>query len=268
MTSQNDHCAALSNIRICDFTGQLAGAGATRVLAAFGAQVIRVEDRLRQGQWDIFRGNGPWMDDRRGINLGGTFNNHNIEKLGVTLDMRKPKAKAVLEELISVSDAVTENFSKGVLDRWGLSYDEMIKIKPDIIYVSNCGFGHVGPYSEYKTWGPIVQAVSGLTFQSGLPDMPPAGWGYSYMNHTGGYLMAIALLMALYHRHRTGMGQWIDMSCTDGAAALNGPAILEYTVNGHPCADAQATPTATAAPTLRWPHMESTGVRETTTGLE
>lgn len=226
--------AALSNIRICDFTGQLAGAGATRILAAFGAQVIRVEDRLRQGQWDIFRGNGPWMDERRGINLGGTFNNHNVEKLGVTLDMRKADAKPILEELISVSDAVTENFSKGVLDRWGFSYDEMVKIKPDIIYVSNCGFGHVGPYSEFKTWGPIVQAVSGLTFQSGLPDMPPAGWGYSYMNHTGGYLMAIAILFALYHRHRTGDGQWIDMSCTDGAAALNGPAMLDYTVNGVP----------------------------------
>ena len=121
-----------------------------------------------------------------------------------------------------------------MLDRWGFGYDEMVKIKPDIIYVSNCGFGHVGPYSEFKTWGPIVQAVSGLTFQSGLPDMPPAGWGYSYMNHTGGYLMAIAILFALYHRHRTGEGQWIDMSCTDGAAALNGPAMLDYTVNGVP----------------------------------
>ena len=234
MTTETGQCEALSNIRICDFTGQLAGAGATRILAAFGAQVIRIEDRLRQGQWDIFRGNGPWMDDRRGINLGGTFNNHNVEKLGVTLDMRKPKAKGILEELISVSDAVTENFSKGVLVRWGFSYEDMVKIKPDIIYVSNCGFGHVGPYSEFKTWGPIVQAVSGLTFQSGLPDMPPAGWGYSYMNHTGGYLMAMAILMALYHRHRTGIGQWVDMSCTDGAAALNGPAVLDYTVNGRP----------------------------------
>ena len=233
-TTTSPPCAALSKIRVCDFTGQLAGAGATRVLAAFGAQVIRVEDRLRQGQWDIFRGNGPWTDERRGINLGGAFNNHNVEKLGVTLDMRKPKAKRILADLISVSDAVTENFSKGVMARWGFSYEEMAAIKPDIVYVSNCGFGHVGPYSEFKTWGPIVQAVSGLTHQSGLPGMPPAGWGYSYMNHTGGYLMAIAILMALYHRHRTGEGQWVDMSCTDGAAALNGPAVLDYTVNGVP----------------------------------
>ena len=234
MTSMNGRRSALSKIRICDFTGQLAGAGATKILAMFGAQVIRVEDRLRQGQWDIFRGNGPWMDERRGINLGGTFNNHNVEKMGVTLDMRKPEASDILRELISVSDVVAENFSKGVLDRWGFSYEEMTRIKPDIIYVSNCGFGHVGPYSEYKTWGPIVQAVSGLTFQSGLAGMPPAGWGYSYMDHTGGYQMAIAILMALYHRHRAGVGQWVDMSCSDGAAALNGPAMLDYTVNGVP----------------------------------
>ena len=234
MMKPDRRCPALSKVRICDFTGQLAGAGATRILATFGAQVIRVEDRLRQGQWDIFRGSGPWLDERRGINLGGTFNNHNVEKLGVTLDMRKHRATALLEELISVSDVVTENFSKGVLVRWGFSYEEMVKIKPDIIYVSNSGFGHMGPYSEFKTWGPIVQAVSGLTFQSGLPDMPPAGWGYSYMDHTGGYLMAIAILMAVYHRNRTGAGQWVDMSCSDGAAALNGPAILDYTVNGIP----------------------------------
>ena len=234
MTMQNERAGALSKIRICDFTGQLAGAGATRILAAFGAQVIRVEDRLRQGQWDIFRGSGPWRDERRGIDLGGTFNNHNVEKLGVTLDMRKPEATPLLEELISVSDVVTENFSKGVLVRWGFSYERMVEIKPDIIYVSNSGFGHVGPYSDFKTWGPIVQAVSGLTFQSGLPNMPPAGWGYSYMDHTGGYLMAIAILMAIYHRNRTGAGQWVDMSCSDGAAALNGPAILDYTVNGVP----------------------------------
>ena len=223
--------AALSKLRICDFTGQLAGAGATKIMAMFGAQVIRIEDRMTEGGWDIFRGNGPWIDDRRGVSLGGAFNNHNVEKLGVTLDMRKPDAKGVLEELISVSDVVTENFSAGVLDRWGFSYEEMRAIKPDIIYVSNRGFGHEGPYGNFKTWGPIVPAGSGLTFQSGLPDMPSAGWGFSFMDHTGAYLMAIAILMAVFHRNQSGVGQWVDMSCSDGAATLNGPAMLDYTVN-------------------------------------
>ena len=77
-----------------------------------------------------------------------------------------------------------------------------------------------------------MQAVSGLTFQSALPDMPPAGWGFSHMDHTGGYFMAIAILMALYHRNKTGKGQYVDLSCTDAALTLNGPALLDYTVNG------------------------------------
>jgi len=225
---------ALSHIRICDFTGQLAGAGATRTLAAFGAEVIRIEDRLTEGSWDILRGNGPFVDERRGNELGGAFNNHNVGKLGISLNMRLPNAKEILTKLIKISDVVTENFSAGVLDRWGFSYEEMKKIKPDIIYISNSGFGHYGPYSSFKTWGPIVQAVSGITFQSGLPDMPPAGWGFSYMDHTGGYFMAIAILLAIYHKKRTGEGQYVDMSCTDAGASLNGPAMLDYTVNGRP----------------------------------
>lgn len=230
----HNNAAALTPIRICDFSGQLAGAGATRYLAAMGAQVIRIEDRLSRGGWDMFRGTGPYKDDRRGHNLGGMYNNHNIEKLGITLNAKSLEGQEILRELVSISDVVTENFSAGVMERWGFGYEEMQKVKPDIIYVSNSGFGHSGPYKSFKSWGPVVQAVSGLTYQSGLPNMPPAGLGYSYMDHTGGYLMAIAILMALYHRYKTGEGQYVDMSCTDAALALNGPALLDYTVNGRP----------------------------------
>ncbi len=230
----DDGKGALAPIRICDFSGQLAGAGATRLFAAFGAQVIRIEDRLTQGGWDIFRGNGPYKDERRGANLGGMFNNHNVEKLGITLNAKSERGKDLLRQIIAISDVVTENFSAGVMERWGFSYEAMRAIKPDIIYVSNCGFGHSGPYRHFKTWGPVVQAVSGLTFQSALPNMPPAGWGFSHMNHTGGYFMAIAILLALYHRNKTGEGQYVDLSCTDAALTLNGPALLDYTVNKRP----------------------------------
>jgi crotonobetainyl-CoA:carnitine CoA-transferase CaiB-like acyl-CoA transferase len=222
----------LSHIRICDFTGQLAGAGATRVFSAFGAQVIKIEDPVTNGLWDILRGMEPHVDERRGIELGGGFNNHNIEKLGITLNLRTARGKEILAELVRISDAVTENFAAGVLERWGFGYDRLRELRPDIVYVSNCGFGHEGPYSAFKTWGPIVQACCGLTFESGLPDMPPAGWGFSYMDHHGGNFMAIALLAALHHRNRTGDGQWVDMSCTDAGATLLGPAVLDYTVNG------------------------------------
>ena len=225
---------ALEGIRVCDFTGQLAGAGATRWLAAFGAEVIRVEDPVQAGRWDILRGMQPFKDERRGIDMGGAFNNHNVGKLGITLNLRTERAKEILRELISVSDAVTENFAYGVLDRWGFSYDALREIKPDIVYVSNCGFGHSGPYRHFKTWGPIVQAVSGLTFSSGLAGQPPAGWGYSYMDHTGAYYMAMAIMLALIHRNKTGEGQWVDLACAESALSLNGPALLDWTVNGRP----------------------------------
>ena len=225
---------ALSSFRICDFTGQLAGAGATKWLASFGAEVIRIEDPVRQGRWDILRGLPPYVDDRRGIDLGGGFNNHNTDKLGITLNLRTERGKELLTRLIELSDVVSENFAKGVLERWGFGYERLREIKPDIVYVSNCGFGHVGPYSDFKSWGPIAQAVSGLTFASGLPGKPPAGWGYSYMDHTGAYYMAMAIMLALLHRQRTGEGQWVDLACTDAAVTLNGPALLDWTVNGRP----------------------------------
>jgi crotonobetainyl-CoA:carnitine CoA-transferase CaiB-like acyl-CoA transferase len=129
---------------------------------------------------------------------------------------------------------VAENFAAGVLARMGFSYERQKELRADIIYVSNCGFGHRGPYRDFKTWGPIVQACSGLTFSSGLPGLPPAGWGYSYMDHNGGNFMAVAILAALVHRSRTGEGQWVDMSCTAAGASLLGPVVLDWTVNGRP----------------------------------
>jgi crotonobetainyl-CoA:carnitine CoA-transferase CaiB-like acyl-CoA transferase len=225
---------ALGGIRICDFSGQLAGAGATRFLAAMGAEVIRVEDPVTQGYWDVLRGVPPFVDERRSGELGGAFNNHNVEKLGVTLNLRTEAGKELLRELVAVSDVVTENFATGVLARLGFAYGELRAIKTDIVYVSNSGFGHAGSYRSFKTWGPLAQACCGLAFSTGLADEVPAGIGYSYMDHHGGNFMAIAILAGLLHRDRTGEGQWIDMSCTDAGALLNGPALLDYTVNGRP----------------------------------
>ena len=225
---------ALGHLRICDFTGQLAGAGATKWLAAFGAEVIRIEDPVTMGLWDILRPMPPFVDERRGVDFGGGFNNHNVEKYGITLNLRTERAREILAEIVKRSDVVSENFAKGVLERWGFGYERLRQLKPGIIYVSNCGFGHRGPYSNFKTWGPIVQAMSGLTFLSGLPNQEPAGWGYSYMDHTGGMYMAIAILLALLHRQRTGEGQWVDMACTDAGLTLTGTSVLDWTVNARP----------------------------------
>jgi benzylsuccinate CoA-transferase BbsF subunit len=225
---------ALAGLRICDLSGILAGAGATRILAAFGAQVIRVEDPVKKGRWDITRGSAPFVDDRRGVNLGGTFNNHNVEKVGITINLRDPRGKDLLLRIVEVSDVVTENFSAGVMERLGLGYERLREANEQIIYVANSGFGKTGPYSTYKSFGPIVQALSGLTHTSALPDLPPAGWGYSYMDHMGANFMALAILGALVERNRTGAGMAIDIACTEAGLSLTGPDLLDFTVNDRP----------------------------------
>src|SRR5574338_574427 len=116
---------ALSHVRVCDFTGQLAGAGATKFLAAFGAQVIRIEDPVRQGRWDILRGAPPFVDERRGIDLGGAFNNHNVEKLGITLNLRSERGRELFAELVRISDVVSENFAAVVMKRMGFDYERL-----------------------------------------------------------------------------------------------------------------------------------------------
>lgn len=223
--------SALGHLRVCDLSGQLAGAGATKILAAFGAQVIRVEDPATQGLWDAMRGVGPYVDERRGINLGAGFNNHNVGKCGVTINLRTDEGKSLLRELISVSDVVCENFAAGVMENRGFGFDELRRIKPDIVYVSNCGFGHTGPYRDFKTWGPIVQAVSGLTFTAGLPDTEPAGWGFSYMDHGSAFYMAVAILAALHHRDRTGEGQHVDLATVSAGVTMLPTEVLDWTVN-------------------------------------
>jgi crotonobetainyl-CoA:carnitine CoA-transferase CaiB-like acyl-CoA transferase len=232
MGNASRHPGALSRVRICDLSGQLAGAGSTRVLAAFGAQIIRIEDPVTKGLWDIVRQLGPYLNGDRGPDGGTGFINHNVEKLGITLNLRTARGKELLTEFVRVSNAVTENFAAGVMERLGFGYDALVAIRPDVVYVSNCGFGQTGPYRPFKSWGPIAQAVGGLTLTSGLPGQEPAGWGYSYMDHSGGYFMAIALLAALYHQRRTGEGQWVDLACIEAAIALNGPAVLDASVNG------------------------------------
>jgi crotonobetainyl-CoA:carnitine CoA-transferase CaiB-like acyl-CoA transferase len=220
---------ALDGIRVCDLTWIIAGPTCTRVLADFGAEVIRVEhaqaaDSIRMGR--------PVMGDTPTLNNSGFFNYFNRNKKSALLNVRHPMGMDLVKRLIAQCDVVVENFSSRVMESWGLGYEELRALRPDIIYCSISGFGHFGRDRDFTTWGPTAQALSGLTLTSGLPGMPPAGWGYSYMDHTAGYEAAIAVMAAVHHRNRTGEGQHIDMSQVEAGIVLNGPAVLDYTVNG------------------------------------
>ena len=222
---------ALAGVRVVDFTWVRAGPWATRWLGALGAEVIKVEWPLNERG----RTTGtPPPGLPITLNTATNFNDTNANKKGITVNLRTEKGLDLIKRLISVSDVVVENFSARALRSWGLGYEELCKLKPDIVYVSQAGFGHTGRHSGYLTMGPIAQAFSGLTFLSGLPGEPPAGWGWSYLDDTGGMYIAFSTLTSLYRRNVTGQGQHVDLSQMIVGATLNGSALLDATVNGRP----------------------------------
>ena len=222
---------ALAGIRVLDFAWVRAGPWGCRWLGSLGAEVIKIEwpqspDMIRNPNLFNLEGIEP------SLNSNYVFNDTNANKLGISLNLRSPKGLDLIKRLIAVSDVVVENYSSRVLQNWGLSYEEMREINPGIVYVSQAGFGHTGRHHHYQTMGPVAQALSGLTHLSGLPGEEPAGWGWSYLDDTGGMYTAMAALTALNHRNMTGMGQHVDLSQMMLGIPLNGSALLDMTVNG------------------------------------
>ena len=226
----------LEGVRIVDFTWVRAGPWGTRWLASLGAEVIKIEwpqpglTHYRSRRADAYLAPGTEPN----LNNNPYFSETHAGKLSVTVNMRTPTGLELVKKLIGIADVVVENFSAGVMDSWGLGYDVMRAQKPDIIYVSMAGLGHVGRNRDYKTDGPIVQPLSGLTQLAGLPDRPPARWLWAYMDDTGGMYAVICALAALHYRDRSGLGQYVDLAQVAAAMTLTGNAWLDYTVNGRP----------------------------------
>lgn len=236
----------LDDVRILDLTRLGYGAQCTSILAALGAEVIRVESATRPDPVRLIpphipmpgeraEGEGPSaaMASGKGFDRGGIFWKYNFGgKKSITLDLKHPRGLETLKRLLERCDVLTESFSAGALARMGLPYEEMRRIRPDVIYVSMSGFGHTGRDRRHVTLGPTAQAITGLTYMVGLPGRRPAGWSFSYLDHVGGYLGAFGLLCALRHRRRSGEGQHVDVSQIEPGIALAGPVPLDLAVNG------------------------------------
>jgi crotonobetainyl-CoA:carnitine CoA-transferase CaiB-like acyl-CoA transferase len=251
---------ALQGIRILDFSWFLASAGGTRMATALGAECLKVEWRANAdsrlgamapvgGRETRRNATGPLP----GINdpvMGGHFNHKNAGKRGLSLNIRDPRGLDIARQLVKISDVVAEGFSPGVMDRWGLGYDAMRAIRPDIIYVQQSGMGTRGLYGRMRTVGPIAAAFTGLSEMSGLPHpAPPAGWGFSYLDWMGAYGFAQAILSGLHHRNKTGEGQWIDASQCEAGLMVTGVPTLDWAVNGRTWQrNGNRSPWSTAAP--------------------
>ena len=262
----------LAGIRVADFCWMGVGSVATRLLADFGAEVIKIEDRTRidtPRKLPIYkdepaRNFGEEMIDAD-PDRGGLFNNYCRNKLGVVINMRTLRGRQLAERLIAESSVVSENFAPGVMERWGLTYERLQELSPDVIYARMSGYGHSGPHAQYRSYGPVVQAMSGLSHISGLPGREPSGWGLSYMDNQAAYYNSTALLMAIYGRMRTGQGTEIDVSAIENGINLVGPVLLDVTVNGH----TTRRPDFPTGNRLEWPPAAPHGVypaRERTVG--
>ncbi len=220
----------LDGIRIADFTWVWAGPYCTLQLAHLGADVIRIETKNRPC---ITRVLPPWPDMKPGgLNRSGYFNQYNQGKRSITLNFKDPAAHEVARRLIAKSDVVINNFAHGVMDKLGFGYDAVRKIKSDIIMISLTGYGDTGPYRDYVAYGPAQVPLSGLSALTGYRGWPPMHAGFSYADPNGGVHGAFAIMAALFHRSKTGQGQYIDMSQWECAMDLLAEGILEYTMNG------------------------------------
>jgi crotonobetainyl-CoA:carnitine CoA-transferase CaiB-like acyl-CoA transferase len=207
----------LAGIRVLDFTWVVAGPVTTRILADFGAEVIKVE---RKDALDF--------GDRRGGLSGSLMRG----KRSIVLNLADPRGQAIARAFAVRSDVVVDNFSARVMTNLGLDWATLSATSPDVICVRMTGYGLTGPDRDKVSYGPTLQALTGYTLLMAEPDGPPAGFGYSYSDLASGHMGALAVLAAVFERRRTGRGQLVDLAQLEAVASLVGPVLLERAANG------------------------------------
>lgn len=206
---------ALEGVRVLDFTQMMAGPWGTQYLGDMGADIIKVERRVT-GDWE--RGL-PAV----GKLLGGDspfFLTMNRNKKSLTLNLKDKRAVEIIHKLVKTCDVVTQNFRPGVLEKLGLGYEDLKKINPSIVYVSNSGYGPSGPYVNRPGQDLLAQSLSGLVSLGGRSIDPPTPIPISYVDASTAILLAYAVMVGLFHKERTGEGQQIDVSLFNTAIAV------------------------------------------------
>lgn len=219
----------LSGVKVLDFMWAVAGPVATRVLADYGATVVRVES---EHKLEVARTLQPFVGGRSGAESSGLFINMNTNKLGMAIDLGHAGAREVIMDLVRWADVVCESFSPRAMAAWGLGYDELRAVKPDVIMSSSCLMGQTGPLAQFAGFGNLAAAISGFHNITGWPDRDPSGPFSAYTDYVAPRFTVAVLMAALDHRQRTGEGQYLDFSQAEGCLHLLAPALLDHAVNG------------------------------------
>jgi len=221
--------AALADVKVVDLMWAIAGPAATRVLADYGATVVRIESTTRT---DICRTVAPFRDMPPGPESAVLFHNVNTGKHMMTLDLASAEGREVFLDLVRWADVVTEAYTAGTMRALGLDYDTLRAVNPGIIMLSTCLMGQTGPLASFAGFGNLSASITGFGHLCGWPDRAPAGPFGAYTDYVAPRFSLATILAALDHRRRTGEGQYIDLAQGEASIHFLAPAMLDYTVNG------------------------------------
>ena len=223
--------APFDGVRILDLSAVWAAPYAAQFLTANGAEVIKIEHPARPD----FRLFGPFADGEPGERFwerSGTFNLLHRHKKSATLDLSSDEGVALFRELVKISDVVVENYTPRVMKQFGLDYESLRNIRPDLIMLSLTGYGHTGPWRNYLATGDSMEPTCGFCEVTGYTDGAPMKAGFAYVDLIASWYCAFALAGALEQRERTGSGQWLDVSMYECGVSFLGDALLAYEASG------------------------------------
>ncbi|MCZ6873785.1 MAG: CoA transferase [bacterium] len=225
---------ALDDITVLDLTHHIAGPYCTKLLATYGAEVIKIE---RPGSGDPARLAGPFPGDEPQAEKSGLFLHLNTNKQSVTLNLQHPKGQALIRQLVVQVDVVVENFSPHVLPALGLSYSELEALNPNLVMTSISNFGQSGPYRDWKAQDMVIYAMGGAMNITGLPDREPLRLAINLMAYQGGNMAATATMTGVLGQRRLGVGQHIDISLFEvhaGSIDRRTTSLVGYQYTGEP----------------------------------
>ncbi len=220
---------AFKGLKVLDFSRVIAGPLATEYLAQQGAIVVRVESAE---SLDGLRISAPYKDGKVGVDRSGYFAEYNANKYSISLNLGHPQALAVVRRLVAWCDVVTENFRPGAMKKFGLTYEELKEIKPDIIMMSSSNQGQTGPEAKTPGYGYSLCALTGMTNMTGWSDREPCHPFGALSDFITPWLSLTALIGALEYRRRTGKGQCLDVSQYECGLYFLSPVLLHYVING------------------------------------
>lgn len=221
----------LAEHRVLDLSSAVAGPITVQILAELGAEVIKVEPPWGRSYMGVLAPLVEGAPDRP-YNRSAHFNELNRSRRSVVLDLASSQGAALLKELVKVCDILVENYSPRVMPNLGLDYATLARVRPDLVMLSSSAFGSYGPYRNWSAYGPGVTATSGLQSLTGYKDGPPRKPANFYADYTSGMYGALAVLLAVYRRKRTGQGAYIDAAMREEEAMFIGDAVLDFAMNG------------------------------------